>query len=467
METDKMSDGPISAKPSSAPTSTPASRIGQRLRRARLLQNLTQGELAKGAFSVSYVSALERGQIRPSLGALERLASRLQVPLSDFLTDAHDTEIDAGMPAAASLGAESEHVREEIAATLRDARVSLYQGNFDAAISTARAALEHARLPRDRASAHFHLAECYLAQHSPDQARDELLESMTLAERVGDHELVEHCRNALGAAYLQQGKPLLALECHRLCYDAAQRGDVRDPAFQLSVTASLADEYWLLGDNRKALQLFEQAARLSSDMASPERLGHIYWRLATEYMNRRDPAHAMRYAVRSLHSYDMVASHHDAASAQSRLGRVYVWMDQLDQAAAHLRAGHATARALGDARATWEAASGLSTLHLRRRQLDEAEAMAREALEAAGSRPYERADALLALGEALDARGAHAEADAPLREALHLLEASGSRHRLADAYVRLSTIYEHRGEAARALAYLKQAWQTSGYNREK
>ena len=55
---------------------TPTGRIGQRIRRARLQQNLTQGELAKGQFSVSYVSAVERGQIRPSLGALERLEAR-------------------------------------------------------------------------------------------------------------------------------------------------------------------------------------------------------------------------------------------------------------------------------------------------------------------------------------------------------------------------------------------------------
>src|SRR5579859_1879410 len=70
------------------PTS-PTSQIGQRVRRARLSRNLTQSELAKGDFSVSYISAVERGQIRPSLGALERLATRLQVPLSELLTAEH------------------------------------------------------------------------------------------------------------------------------------------------------------------------------------------------------------------------------------------------------------------------------------------------------------------------------------------------------------------------------------------
>src|SRR5262249_61987201 len=62
-----------------------AIRLGQRLRRARLARNLTQGEVAKNQFSVSYVSAVERGQIRPSLGALEKLAERLRVPVADLL----------------------------------------------------------------------------------------------------------------------------------------------------------------------------------------------------------------------------------------------------------------------------------------------------------------------------------------------------------------------------------------------
>src|SRR6185437_11792424 len=58
---------------------TPAQRLGVRLRQARLRLNMTQSEVASDHFSVSYISAVERGQIRPSLGALEVLSDRLQV----------------------------------------------------------------------------------------------------------------------------------------------------------------------------------------------------------------------------------------------------------------------------------------------------------------------------------------------------------------------------------------------------
>ena len=71
--------------PEDEPGETPAQRLGQRLRRARLARNLTQGAVAKDLFSASYLRAVERGQIRPSLGALEKLAERLGASVTDLL----------------------------------------------------------------------------------------------------------------------------------------------------------------------------------------------------------------------------------------------------------------------------------------------------------------------------------------------------------------------------------------------
>ena len=80
------------------PPDAAAVRLGQRLRKARLARNLTQSEVAQQRFSVSYISAVERGQIRPSLGALEKLSERLRVPLSDLLRDDGDIEIPHAVP---------------------------------------------------------------------------------------------------------------------------------------------------------------------------------------------------------------------------------------------------------------------------------------------------------------------------------------------------------------------------------
>jgi tetratricopeptide (TPR) repeat protein len=443
---------------------TPTSRIGQRIRRARLTRNLTQGELARGEFSVSYVSAVERGQIRPSLGALERLAARLQVPLSDLLTDTHDDELETPIAYGESRSPEAEQAREEIAARLREAQILSRQGKSDAAIAILRQVLEQASAPRDLAAAHYYLAGCYIATGDHEQASRELQEAMPLAERVGDRELLERSRNELGNTYAQLGKQLLALECHRACYDAIQRNIMRDPLFKLNVLGSLGQEYWALGEYDKAVEVLKEAADLSNDVLNPERLGHIYSMLSASYGAQGDSARAKRYALHSIQSYEEVGNKRQASYVHSRLGRAYLRSNQLEDAEAHLRVAHDMAAKLDDARGLGEASRSLSELHLKRQQLDDAEREAREALTAAERQrdSVQRAEALLTMSEALEARGKHKESDAQMKQALKLLEDSASTQDLAAAYSRVSSIFEQRGDTAQALEHLKRAWQVAG-----
>src|SRR5947209_8132474 len=60
--------------------------VGVKIRAARLARKLTQSQLAQPDFSVSYVSAIERGQIQPSLRALEVFAQRLGVSSTELLS---------------------------------------------------------------------------------------------------------------------------------------------------------------------------------------------------------------------------------------------------------------------------------------------------------------------------------------------------------------------------------------------
>src|SRR5215218_7962160 len=59
--------------------------LGQRLRAARHERHLSQEALAQPEFTKSYVSAVERGKVRPSLKALELLSGRLGVSMSELL----------------------------------------------------------------------------------------------------------------------------------------------------------------------------------------------------------------------------------------------------------------------------------------------------------------------------------------------------------------------------------------------
>jgi len=61
--------------------------INQRIREARRAKGLSQGQLAKGIVSRSYVTALENGRINPTAENLRLLAERLGQPMSYFMPD--------------------------------------------------------------------------------------------------------------------------------------------------------------------------------------------------------------------------------------------------------------------------------------------------------------------------------------------------------------------------------------------
>jgi len=83
--------------------------VGERLRAARIARNYTQGQLAAPDFSVSYISAIERGQIHPSLRALEILATRLGIPSTQLLPNRAQSDVSS-----AGGGVEREEDEEEL-----------------------------------------------------------------------------------------------------------------------------------------------------------------------------------------------------------------------------------------------------------------------------------------------------------------------------------------------------------------
>src|SRR6266571_2241978 len=101
--------------------------VGAKIRAARQAKKYTQSQLAAPDFSVSYISAIERGQIRPSLRALEILARRLGLSSTQLLPGSNGKNI-----AIQNVQLRSQ---AEIAFTLLEAEVLLLQGNTIAALA--------------------------------------------------------------------------------------------------------------------------------------------------------------------------------------------------------------------------------------------------------------------------------------------------------------------------------------------
>lgn len=435
---------------------TPAQRLGARLRQARLRLNLTQSEVASNHFSVSYISAVERGQIRPSLGALEVLSDRLQVPLEDLLGT-------APLPGATG-GVSREQVadrrQEEAEARLNTAEALSYQGKHQQSIDAVRQiSLSHLS-PASAHEARRLLAFNYAEQGDGESARREAQEGITMAERSGDEEARARLRNELGIAYMLTHKNQLALEQFQLAYDAVEQGIVRDPAFKLNVLYNLGSVNWLLGRNVDAVAFLRLAVEASEDVNHPERLGDTYFALSASYQGQGDSVRARLYALRSIATYERAANEALTARAYTRLGRATAQANNIEDALGYLHAAQALSERLGDPAGQAEARRSLAAVYISQGKLKDAASAANEAMELAEGvgDPVLLAEAQLTMASLQDAQGKTSQAKGSYEEAIKKLEGADASMHLADAYASYSSFLENHGESKTALELLRKAW---------
>ena len=157
--------------------------IAQRLRTARLAAKKTQQELAGERFSKSYISAVERGKMTPSVQALDYLADQLRVPMAYFVGE---TELDLSTLAGQTIQPASALPEQEQARKDAAAQLLLEEEQADAA--TAGALLRAAAYlsPRVRPLAYSHLASLSLAQGALEEAEALIEEGRAAARAIGN-----------------------------------------------------------------------------------------------------------------------------------------------------------------------------------------------------------------------------------------------------------------------------------------
>jgi tetratricopeptide (TPR) repeat protein len=437
---------------------TPAMRLGQRLRRARLARNLTQGEVAKNLFSVSYVSAVERGQIRPSLGALEKLAERLQVQVPELLGTGQFE------PQAIATGQEaiSERYREEYESRLREARKLTRQGTpqtISQALDILLRLSGQQLSQRDHARADLLLAQCFIKQGRGEDARRAAQAGLGVAERLGDRELAERLRFELGNAAMLLQSPTLALEYYRRNVDAIERNDVPDLTLQMAIYSALGHALAQRGDTEGAIQYLQLATQRADEIASPERLGQVYWDIAQAQAARGDLSEARQFAQKSIAAYEEAELRRLMATVYERLGGTYADAGQFQQAVDQLQQAIALAAAQHDARGHAEALRSLSAVYLREQKYAEAADAAQNAaqLSSSSNDAYGEAQALLALAHVHSEQKQESDAEHDYTRAIELLRASGDNEALSEALTEYSKYLDARGQQQKAYDILKQA----------
>lgn len=437
-------------------------RLGQRLRRARLSRNLTQGEVAKNQFSVSYISAVERGQIRPSLGALEKLADRLQIPVIDLLGEA-ELEIK-GAPLGEGREGGAERFRDEIDTRLRDAQIQAMQGKADEAIAQLTRLSAQQLSLRESASVRLQLAAAYNRQGRADDARRDAQEALPNAERLGDAELVARLYTELGNAYAHLHSYALALDSYRAGLRSLESSSFSDRILLFTVISHIGMMHAQLDEHDEALTYLERAAETARDVMNPEQQGAAFWSLSQAYAAKGNTAQARAYAMRSLAAYEETTNRRLVAQVYTRLGGEFVRAGKIDAAHMQLHAAYDIASAQQDVRGIADAQRNLAQVYLREHQLDEAAGAANDALrrsEELGD-AVQRAESLLVLAQVEEQQQASQDAERHYGEAVTLLQEHGTAEHLRQAYAQYSEFLERRGENARAFEMLKQAYKSAG-----
>ena len=443
------------------PTDAAAMRLGQRLRKARLARNLTQSEVAQQQFSVSYISAVERGQIKPSLGALEKLSERLRVPLADLLRS--DSDLDITYPLPMEKGGSADE-RDEIDSKLLFSRVLARSGKPAEALETLNSLPTSHLSPLQHAELLWRQVYCFIELRRPEDARAAALEAIPLAEKANDQELVERLRLDLANAFTLMRKDQLALDAYKSCLDAIERGVITDPVFQFVVLYSIGRQYGALGDFESAIEYLNRAAEAGAADINPARLGVLFGALCDSYLAARDYRRAKLAAHRSMTYFEAADNQRMVGEVHNRLGRAFAQSGQLDEATKHLEDAHQIAEREQDVRGLAEAERGLAAVYVQQDRIEDAAAAAGHALElsSALNEAVEHAESLLMQAYVDEAKQNFAGAEENFKRATDLLDNTDATQARSDAYARYSEFLERRGEGERALKLLRKAWQLSG-----
>ncbi len=436
-----------------------AARVGTNIREVRTRLSLTQAQLAAPEFSISYISAIERGKIRPSLKALSILAKRLDVPLTFLLEGS-----PAGAAEARAVGyspADS-GPDQRIDVELLQANVLIHQHAFKEAEQLL-APIQPERITIDQAYRLFLLrGQIHLGVNEFQEAVVDLRSAVSQGEGMNDIEYIERARNLLGKAYFSLYNYTLAMENHQRSNTAIENGYINDPLFALDVYSNLANDYFRLGDLEKAVTFYHRALAALEEMNRDSRgFAQKYMEISLSYKAADKPTMARDYAMRSLALYEMRDEQRIVGLTHQRLGKALERQNDFDGAEAEYKRAITIERELDDEISVSVCLTSLAELLLKRGSVKEARREAQEALKFARSSKdaQTQGQALMTLAQIEHQSGDFEAADKLFAQALEQLDASDAHEIAASAYFRYANLLEQRGDVQGSLNAIKKAYE--------
>lgn len=412
--------------------------LGERLRRLRVEQGMTQAELAV-PYTSAFVSQIENGRKLPSERALSLFAKKLGVGFHELAS-------------GATPGVEVDVVRR-----LKDGWRALYLGSYDEANRAFRTAERRARgFPDPLLGAKALVGQAWTSERSGDTARAKCLFARALA------------------LFEKNASPPVAVEavaglarCHQMCGETAtslyllerylaelEQQELCEPAAVMRIYASLVWPYLELGLNDQAYEAASKALRLQSRVDSPEEIAGMHLNVARALLARGDSDLALDSLNRAEEIYRDLNWQTEIARARTARGILMVAEARLEEARNELRGALAVFRRVGFLR---EEARTLNELARVERSLGNAPGatdLARQALELLTEMEAVPEQALAHRELGLAVAGAdEAEAERHLRSAAELYRRCGEIDHAADTYRLIGDLVARRMPDAAADEY--------------
>jgi len=472
--------GGILGKPSKAiAEKIIANSLGSRVRLARKRLGLSQQELAGPQYVASYISAIERDKIHPSLKALELIAKRLGEPVEYFLYGGYGSGALADNDSEDLIEGRSTAPETSFTSAMRDnlleAQLLLERASHLAGpkgiqtLAEAEQILDN--IPRhqlseyDRTQLGRLLGSIYLRRQDPEQARTELEEALSLASRTGQVSLEVEIRYMLGNVLFARRLADQALPYHQTCRETIEANpELFAPEIKLAVLTSLANDHLALNHNTQAVEIFQEALKTEEEIEKPETRANTFFELSLLYKKHSDLIRSRAFGQVSLSLYEQLNQRRQVLRLSASIGELLAGMGQVSEAEKVLtRAVHVgqAENTLGgtDLALTY---TSLAALRLQQNQLDEAGTISRRAIEEA-----RQAGDMLAEGKALqlaaevETRLEHRDEARQLYEqAINILEQVNMPYVLGDVYKAYGEALEKWGDFANAVGYLKKAYES-------
>ncbi len=427
--------------------------VGAKIRAARLAKKYTQSRLAQPDFSVSYISAIERGQIHPSLRALEILAIRLGLSSTDLLPQPSSNNAHPG-----SSSNEAVQNATDIEVQFLEAQVAIWQNAGQRAITQLHELASQNLTPRQRIHLSYLLGWAYAETSQFQEGEDALAEAARLVKDPNDQMSLQ-ILNLLGTVYASMHNYAQSLQTHQRSLEMLENMQPLNPFFMAQVYTNMGLHFTYLNKFQQAIEMFQRALTITETLSNPDQLQSTYWQLLQHAIEINDYQEANRYGYKML----QVSSQEYSQSLRSEiyyyLGRAMLHGDQ-QTAYAYLEKTLVEAEAMRDQLVLASVTTQLAQWLLAHDKISEAQEQAEKAFVLASlyNDSIIKAEALITLGKIAFAQKSYEVGDGHFVAALKMLEQLGTPEELADGSAAYSQLLEDQGRMSEAIFYMKQAF---------